>query len=302
MIRLFSVAFVAIVFACADPSANAGQLVPRSALGSLPAVELSQLSQQDRNPLGATAVAIHPEDWKHGETDHFIYHFVHSYVSTPISVEAEFYWRVVAQELGKSETTPQEKSHIYIFESAEDWKAFQVGAVLEPWTGGIQSDGSLFIVRDPSYKFADNSLGHEIAHLVLYRFYGRGIPLWLNEGFAEYISKSAHASFQRARGYAAKPRSDSIATSKLFPLRELSTMHYPPADQVEAFYTESERLVRFLASVDKRAFLTFLDQLARGEMFDSAMLRNYGSKFARVELLEQEFQSYASKDAAGNGL
>lgn len=45
---------------------------------SLPQIEFSRLSQRDPNPLGQKALAIHPEQWKHGETEHFIYHFVDS--------------------------------------------------------------------------------------------------------------------------------------------------------------------------------------------------------------------------------
>src|SRR5213592_1254890 len=114
---------------------------------SLTEVDFSQLSQRDPNPLGEKALAIHPEQWKHAETEHFIYHFVHSYVATPVSVEAEFHYRVIAQELGLA-TMPgaSGKSHIYIFEKPEDWKLFQGNAHLEPWTGGIHSCGSLFIV------------------------------------------------------------------------------------------------------------------------------------------------------------
>ena len=183
-----------------------------SGLNSLPEVEFKALSQQDWNPLGSRALAIRPSDWKHGETEHFIYHFTHSYVVTPISVEAEFNYRVIAKELGL-EAMPgaSGKSHIYIFEKPEDWKMFQGNAHLEPWTGGIHSLGSLFIVRDPSFRFSNNSLGHEIAHLILFRVYQRALPRWLDEGFAEYVSRVAQASFQRARNYNARPHSDSIS-------------------------------------------------------------------------------------------
>ena len=68
-------------------------------LHALPEVEFKALSQLDWNPLGARALAIRPQDWKHAETEHFIYHFFHSYVATPVSVEAEFHYRVIAQEL-----------------------------------------------------------------------------------------------------------------------------------------------------------------------------------------------------------
>jgi hypothetical protein len=167
---------------------------------SLPEIEFSQLSQRDPNPLGEIALGIQPTQWKHAETEHFIYHFVHSYVATPVSVEAEFHYRVIAKELERDQPTTDIKSHIYIFEDPEQWRQFQKFGSLEPWTGGIHAQGSLFIQRDPRYKFSNNVLGHEIVHLVLHRFYSGGIPCWLDEGFAQYISKNAHASYQRARG------------------------------------------------------------------------------------------------------
>ena len=91
-------------------------------LGALPEVEFSQLSQRDPNPLGEKALAIHADQWKHAETEHFIYHFVHSYVAAPVSVEAEFHYRVVAKELEREQPAGDTKSHIYIFERPEEWQ------------------------------------------------------------------------------------------------------------------------------------------------------------------------------------
>jgi hypothetical protein len=240
---------------------------------SLPEIQFSQLSQRDPNPLGEKALAIHPEQWKHAETDHFIYHFVHSYVATPVSVEAEFHYRVIAKELERDQPAGDVKSHIYIFERPEEWQQFQVFGNLEPWSGGIHSAGSLFIQRNPAYKFSNNLLGHEIVHLVLHRFYADGIPCWLNEGFAQFISKDAHASYQRARGYVSKPHSDAIAPQDLIPLSVLTAATHPFSDRVHIFYDESERLVRFLAATDKPAFLALLDALARHQPFESALPR-----------------------------
>src|SRR5436853_7749734 len=106
---------------------------------SLPEIEFSRLSQRDPNPLGEKALAIHPEQWKHGETEHFIYHFVDSFVVTPLSVEAEFHYRVVAKELQREPPTGDTKSHIYVFQHPADWQQFQKLGQLEPWTVGIHS-------------------------------------------------------------------------------------------------------------------------------------------------------------------
>jgi hypothetical protein len=293
--RLF---FGALFLVAAGSFSMKAEDAPAPGLDSLPEVELAALSQPDSNPLGAHALAIRPLEWKHGETEHFVYHFFHSYVATPISVEAEFHFRVITRELGLDRLPGgSAKSHIYIFEKAEDWKLFQNEARLEPWTGGIHSRGSLFIVRDPAYRFANNSLGHEIAHLVLFRAYGHPLPLWLEEGFAEYVSRVTRASYQRARNYIAHPRSESIESDQLMPVSQLIALRdYPSPEQLEIFYDESERLVRFLVGINPAGFRRLLAALARGERFDTALARNYADRFADVAALDKEFSPYATKD------
>src|SRR4030095_15834590 len=93
--RMSIVALVVTLTAQPTPAQNG--------LNSLPEVEFSQLSQRDPNPLGEKALSIQPEQWKHAETEHFIYHFVHSYVATPVSIEAEFHYRVVAKDLQREQ-------------------------------------------------------------------------------------------------------------------------------------------------------------------------------------------------------
>jgi Peptidase MA superfamily len=278
---------------------SAAEEEPAPGLNALSELAFSALSQIDPNPLGAQALALHPEQWKHAETEHFVYHYVHSYVATPISVEAEFHFRVIAAELGH-ETMPggTAKSHLYIFEKPEEWETFQTVAQIEPWTGGIHSRGSLFIVRDPANKFANNSLGHEIAHLVVFRLYQRPLPRWLEEGFAEYVSRITRASYQRARNYIAHPRSLSIPRERLIPLRDLIALQdYPAPTQIDVFYRESERLVRFLAASDRNAFLALVDSIAHGESFETALSRQYGARFFDLADLENKFVPYASKNA-----
>ena len=289
---LLLLVITSFLFADGEDESIAGRL------NALAEVEFSQLSQRDPNPLGEKALAIHPEQWKHGETEHFIYHFAHSYVATPVSVEAEFHYRVIAKELDRQQVAAatDTKSHIYIFERPEEWQQFQAFGKLEPWTGGICSGGSLFIQRNPAYKFSDNTLGHEIVHLVVHRFHPDGIPCWLDEGLAQYISKAAHASYRRARGYISKPHSTAVSTQELIPLPKLVSMTQPPSDRVDTFYDESERLVRFLATADKRSFLAMLDALCRHQPFESALSRNYAATFPDVAVLEEKFREYAAKD------
>jgi hypothetical protein len=268
-------------------------------LNALTEETADQVSQRDPNPLGEIALAIHPEQWKHAETEHFIYHYIHSYVATPVSVEAEFHYRVVVKELEKEPPSGDVKSHIYIFEGPEQWREFQNHGQLEPWSGGIHSAGSLFIVRNPSHRFSGNELGHEIVHLVMHRYYTGGIPSWLDEGLAQYVSKNAHASYERARGYLAKPHSEAIAPGDFIPVPKLIAMTQPPAGPVplvHTFYDESERLVRFLAATDKGNFLQLVDALARHQPFETAFSRIFLGRFANTAIFEEKFKDYVARD------
>ena len=272
---------------------------PSAGLDGLQEKPFASLSSPYVTPLGAVALSIRPAEWKHAETDNFIYHYFHSFIATPVSVEAEFYYRVVARDLNKDTSHWERKAHIFVFEQPEDWKSFQTKANLDPWTGGIHQGGSLFIQRDPGFKFKGNTLGHETAHLVIDRFYGSNVPLWLNEGYAEYISRVAYASFYRARGYDSHPRTNMLTADSFLPLDRLTNaLTYPTeVKEVLAFYTESEKLVRFLNGADKTKFQVMLDLLAHGSLFENALHGAYGTLYPSPHLLEEAFKPYAIQPA-----
>jgi hypothetical protein len=262
--------------------------------------EIPFASITDRNisPLGNKALAIRAAEWKHAESAHFVYHFFQSFVAAPVSVESEFFYSIVAKELGRDTSQWERKCHVFIFDKQEDWNQFKVSGQLDPWTGGLCAGGELFLVRDAQRKWKGDTLGHEVTHLVVHRFVGLGIPLWLNEGFAEYAASRGYAAFWRARGYKANPRSQAVNPAQFIPIASLTSMVSYPADelQVATFYNESERLVRFLSATDKASFLKFFEALAQGNHFDTALNKAFGSKFFNTEALEKAFKEYATKD------
>lgn len=264
-------------------------------------VPLGALSDRAFTQLGQAALSIRPNDWKHAETANFVYHYFSSFIAAPVAVEAEFYYRVISKDLGKDTAQWERKSHIYIFESDEDWAMFQQRGALDPWTGGAHSQGSLFIQRNPKLKFKGSTLGHEVTHLVIERFYGAGVPLWLNEGYAEYASGICYAAFNRARGYSARPTSRPVPANLYLPLKNLTSMLSYPAEtmQVAVFYSESERLVRYLSGLDKRGFATFLEAMGKGNKIETALNKGFGGRFINLEALEQAFKTYATQT---NGL
>ena len=268
-------------------------------LDGLKDVPFSSLSSPYITPLGQAALSIRPTEWHHAETDNFIYHYFHSFIATPVSVEAEFYYRVIAKDLNKDTSHWERKAHIFIFEDPADWKQFQTRGNLDPWTGGIHQGGSLFIQRDPNLKFKGHTLGHETAHLVVDRFFGSNVPLWLNEGYAEYISRVAYAAYYRARGYDAHPTTRPLTAATFLPLDRLTNLLTYPTDvaEVHSFYIESEKLVRFLNAADKTKFQALLTGLAQGSLFENALHGAYGLLYPTPHQLEEAFKPYALQDA-----
>lgn len=271
-------------------------------IGGLEEISQNALSDQSFVMMAQMALKVRPQDWKHAETDNFIYHYFNSSVATPVAVEAEFYYRVISKDLQRDNSAWQRKAHIFIFDTPADWKQFQSGARLDPWTGGIHIPGNLFILRDKRYRYKGNLLGHEIAHLVIDRFFGSNVPLWLNEGYAEYIASIAYASFVRARGYTNKPTSAPIDPKYYIPLSQLlSLASYPETpEQIATFYDQSHKLVRFLISKDSLSFLTLMEMLSNGALFNQALLQSYGSRIPNITALEKEFQPYAEQSFSPN--
>src|ERR1700753_4142935 len=69
--------------------------------GAITEIPFQNLSDRNLTALGQAAMSIHPNDWKHAETTNFIYHFFHGFIAAPVSVEAEFYYRVISKDLEK---------------------------------------------------------------------------------------------------------------------------------------------------------------------------------------------------------
>jgi hypothetical protein len=164
--------------------------------GELVDLAATRLNRSAIPQLGLVALAS-KSDWKHGETANFIYHFTERTTAAPIAAEAEFFYRVIARELERDTTQWEQKAHIFVFETDEEWRAFQTRGMLDPRSGGIHAAGALFLKRRGAAVMNNETLAHEVAHLVAGRFFGLGIPLWLNEGF-HTLSGGVHAC-QRLR-------------------------------------------------------------------------------------------------------
>lgn len=275
------VAAVFLALSCATPAWCAS---------ILPTVDWDELSDRDVSPEARAALASDAGPWWHAESRHFIYHFVDAKAAETVLVHAEETYDWVKELFGVSEDAWSKKVHVFIFEKKDAWERFTERAGPGTHPGAFTTGWELFQYRDPYWLAPQYTLAHELTHVVAFRFLRGPIPLFLNEGIAEYVATRAAARQTGGDQYAVRSFA-LIPEAEYIPLAELSSFrNYPSGDRLKTFYVESERLVRFLALERKGDFYAFLRDVSAGTAWDRALERHYHLDATAVET---EFRRYA---------
>ncbi len=239
----------------------------------IPTVDFRDLSERDTSPDGKTALAT-GEGWRHAETGHFIYHFKDEKKAETVYLHAELYYGWVKELFGVTEDQWKKKSHIYVFEDAGEWKVFHEKIKMPERGPAFTTGWELFIYRDPFWLAPQKTLAHEITHVIAFRFLDGPIPLFLNEGFAEYIGYKAAAL--KADGEEYRVRTiQQIPADKWIPADRLARMESYPED-IEIFYRQAELAVRYLLTRQPaRLFYPFLKDVSKGASLEKALMTYY---------------------------
>jgi len=105
--------------------------------------------------------------------------------------------------------------------------------------------------------------------------FNKNWPVWLNEGFAEYMDGASEGA---RKGMYAKDYQRNLDWADT-PVAQLTSMTTYPSDRqaVAAFYQSSERLVRFLMNQwPKEQFTPFVAEIVAGKDFQTAFKDVYG--------------------------
>lgn len=259
---------------------------------SIPTLSLNELSDRDMSPDGRAALSESEGSWKHAETAHFVYHFTDEKEAETVYVHAELYYQWVKELFGVTEDPWKKKSQIFIFQDEKIWGHFNERIQSSLEGQAFTTGWELFIYRAPFWLAPKKTLAHEITHIILFRFLEGPIPLFLNEGFAEFVSTRALATGFGGNEYAVRVL-QLIEPGKYIPLDELTKMKSYPAEAVETFYQESELLVRFLIlHYGSRNFYTLLHAVSKGRDFEGEVKRIYDLD---LSALEEKFKEFAIK-------
>jgi len=264
--------------------------MPHPAAADIPTVEWARLSEKEISPQGRLALSLDEKAWRHAETRHFIYHFQNLEEGETIYINAEAYYKWIAELFGAEEYIWLKKSHLFVFTDEKTWNDFKTRGNLSTELTAFTTGWELFLYRKPYRLAPKKSLAHEIMHIIMFRFLNGPVPLFLEEGFAEFVSYRVLALETEGDEYRIRIV-ELIPEEKFMPLKELTETSTYPKGKVETFYRESELLVRFLIlNYDSKKFYALLRDVSKGKSFEKALNDIYDIDF---ETFEKKFKDYA---------
>ena len=252
-----------------------------------------QLADLAISPAGEKALAIRPEQWRHGETENFVVHYRSLSDALQIAREIEFDLWYVAQSLGAKSAQYARKSHVYVFQNEKEWQIFLSQTQTPGWAHSFALRDDLFLdVRAAQGGFDSQTLAHETTHAIVARIYGnRRWPLWLSEGFAEYMG-SASVAARHWHSPLSNQRKLHFAGMSVAELT--TTVRYPAdPDAVARLYDTSAKFVRYLFNkYPKDLFPKFVERILADEAAATALVEIYGNEFSNMAEFEKRFTRF----------
>jgi Flp pilus assembly protein TadD len=131
---------------------------------------------------------------------------------------------------------------------------------------------------------------HEATHAFIAHSFPK-VPLWLNEGLAEYYSTFRVVGSREEVGHAIEHHLRALESEGMMPLRTLfgidaTSPYYRESERSGRFYAQSWLLVHYLMSVagdDQSAVERFLAAVAAGVSSETAFRSSLGMSISQVE-------------------
>jgi hypothetical protein len=233
--------------------------------------------------------------WLFRESEHFIVFYNELSQAKIVSDKAEYYFEKIAYDLGRENDLKwNKKCQIFIVESADKWKIFLKEIGLDPdLVGGFVPNyqGKEMFLCALSDNYLAYTFPHELTHLIFKDVSSKNdIPLWLNEGLANYEANLTSISDELL--------AKSVKNGTHILLSDLlRTATYPiDKDTRELFYAQSEKLVEFLITqYGREKFKNFCSFIFKDKSFNKAMLSAYAKDFRDIDDLNMKLVQYIIK-------
>ena len=263
--------------------------MPRSLLVSACLVLAASLPALAVEPLKPT------EKWIETQVDNFRFISAVSPAETRRIARDMLRFRAAAGRVTDFNIHAAEPTRVFVFPTQARFTRYC--AALRPSktcdaVGGMLLDGkieSAILLPADSPAGIDRLVYHELAHLLLVNTNSR-LPLWLNEGLAEYFSTFRTAGTSVHLGNPIEEHIRFLASARLLPLRELfavtnSSPLYNEQTRGGIVHAQSWAFVHYLIhDTDRRVRLArFISLHNDGKRADDAFREAFGMPFSAIE-------------------
>ena len=231
-------------------------------------------------------------NWYKKETENFMIFYRDLEQAKIVSDKAEYYFEKITYDLGyEGEIQWKDKCRVYIVENIDKWGDFlkEIGFNPELVGGFVPNyEGKEMFLCAISDGYLAVTFPHELTHLIFRDIAGNNtIPLWLNEGLANYEASLTSISNKLLVKYI--KQGNHILLGDL-----LRISNYPKGKEMrELFYAQSEKLVEFLITqYGRKKFRAFCEFILEDRSFYDSVLEVYKDEFKDIESFNIKLVEY----------
>ncbi|HEV7858733.1 MAG TPA: tetratricopeptide repeat protein [Pyrinomonadaceae bacterium] len=221
-----------------------------------------------------------------------------------VAVRLEKFREVFSRLFPKLKFNSPVATTVIVFKSDSSYKPFKPIQSVSGYFQPGEDVNYITLTTEGRGEDAYRVIFHEYVHLLLNNTLGHGIPLWFNEGLAEYYSTfdASEGESQVLLGKVISNHVLYLRDQKMLPLRALFAVdykspHYNEGDKRGVFYAESWALVHYLLLGNKgqrqHQLGHFIDLLSAGASVENAFQQAFQTSF---EAMEKELQNYIGRN------
>ncbi len=228
------------------------------------------------------------------ETKNFIIYHHNTRKGRFLAIRAEEIRKKVIKDSGvKKFGSWKNKCIIALYKTREE---YLVKSGMQKWSGACavsyhteQGMFRMLLLCEDTPNLFNHYLPHELTHVILAQIMGTkgNLPLWLNEGLAQYEEgweKAANIKISAAM---------KIKNGNYISIKELIEMKNVPNDKVILFYGESASFVEYLLDVQpKYRFTKMFSSLKNGKSSFDAISVAYKTAFSSFSAMEREWNKH----------